>query len=741
MKIRHLTLIICCGLLLSACGAGSQANSQGFAEADARRANVFSRIAGQENPLPPGQPTQLRVGDSLRVDEGGYAILRFSDLVTVEILRQGDLEVRELAPDEQSPLVAFRQNAGTFANELQPGTNGAARRLEIQSDFATITATGTRFLLVRELNTPLEWLWTLEAGADDLTVTAGGVTRTATTGTAYWMAPIGPPSQQISIEPERVNGWLAALRAGTPQGEVGDVLWNPADVLLHTGEAGGEIVAGGTFALGNISVALAEESDSGPAVYEQRDCNGDGIPDIAMTNGKLLFDLRAEVGRVRAVDLTVSGLTSSDELRVFNPAYEALPNQTAILQRANDSILSVRSQARLGEQPFHYAELSLAAGCFLGISLTPPEVDGTPGAPRPAIPDPRCIVSAAGLNLRRGPDTVFAPPIRLLRRGDELIPLGRTASGGWIRVRTTDDGSEGWISANPQFVVCAAPVSGLVPLPAPPTPTPTSGGTPQPQPTTPSPTPASRAWEMPTLISPADGQNFDANSSVDLSWSSAPLATRGRGPGLAQLLLRSLGTDPALRDDEYYRVTVRFSPAVGSLWTDVHLTKEKSLVVPSYLNSRDMSWDQRYSWSVAVVQRLPLGDVRLLSPESAERVFYWHLNPTDLPIPTPTSKPTAANTPTPANTPTDTATPVPTATPTVWPTETPTETPLPTSTQIPTNTPIPTGTATSTPVPTDTPLPTTTPTETPQRPATATATATLAPVATATATPTLPTVP
>lgn len=767
MKIRLLTLILCGGLLLAACDGGSQANSQGFAEADARRVNVFSRIDGEEKPLAPGQPTQLHVGDSLRVDEGGYAILRFSDLVTVEILRQGDLEIRELAPDEQSPLVAFRQSAGTFANELQPGGNGATRRLEIQSDFATITATGTRFLIVRELNTPLEWLWATAAAADDLTVTAGGVTRTATTGTAYWMAPIGPPSQPISIEPERVNGWLAALRAGTSQGEVGDVLWNPADVLLHTGEATGEIVTGATLALGDFPVILAEVSDSGPALYRQSDCNQDGIPDIAMTNGKLLFDLRAAAGRVRAVDLTVTGLSPNDELRVFNPAYEALAHPVTIVQRANDSILSVRSQASLGEQPYHYAQLSMAEGCFLGISLTPPEVDGAPGAPRPAIPNPRCVVSAAGLNLRRGPDTIFAPPIRLLRRGDELIPLGRTASGGWIRVRTTDDGSEGWISANPQFVVCAAPVSGLVPLAAPPTPTPTSGGASLPQSTTPSPTPVTRTWETPRLLSPADGQNFDANSAVELSWSSAPLSLRGRGPGLARFLLRSLGIDPALRDDEYYRVTVHFSPSVDSLWTDVQLTKETSLVLPGYLNSRDMSWDQRYSWSVAVVQHLPQGEVRLLSPESAERVFYWHLNPTDSPIPTPTSKPTVADTPTPVNTPTATPTPMPTATltptgtplppdtptatmtpmPTEIPTEIPTETSLPTSTQMPTDTPIATATATATtmptdtPVPTATPMPTATPTATPQPQATPTATATLAPVATATATATLSTVP
>ena len=703
MKIRLLTLVFCCGLLLAACGGGGS-SSQGFAEADARRVNVFSHIGGEEKPLPPGQPTQLRVGDSLRVDEGGYAILRFSDLVTVEILRQGNLEVRELSLDEQSPLIAFGQSAGTFANELQPGTNGATHRLEIQSNFATITATGTRFLIVRELDTPLEWLWAIEAGADDLTVTAEGVTRTATTGTAYWMAPVGPPSQPVSIEPARVNAWLEALRAGTPQGEVGDVLWNAADVLLHTGEATGDIVAGGEIRLGNFPITLAGEGDSGPAAYAQRDCNQDGIPDIAITNGKLLFDLRAAAGRVRAVDLTVIGLGESDEVRVFNPAYEPLDQPGQIVQRTNDAILSVRSQASLGEQPFHYAELSMAEGCFLGLSLTPPEADGTLGVPRPAIPNPFCIVSAAGLNLRRGPDTAFTPPIRLLRRGDELIPLGRTANGGWIRVQTTDDGSEGWVSANPQFVVCAAPVSTLLPLAAPPTPTPTSGEVPRPPVSAPSPTPMSRTWETPRLLSPADGENFAAGSSVELSWSAIPLAANRRGPGLARLLLRSLGIDPALKDDEYYRVAIQFSPGVGAVWTDVHLTKESSFSVPSYLNSREMSWDQRYSWSVAVVERLPLGEARRLSPESAARIFYWHLRPADSPIPTPSATPT--------ETPTETPTSLPTATTTPSVTPTATGTPIPTDTPTATDTPIPTDTPTRITGPTDTPTPTASPTAT-----------------------------
>ncbi|RLT39592.1 MAG: hypothetical protein DWI57_10000 [Chloroflexi bacterium] len=706
MKTRILTLLFCYALLIAACGgAGADRRNdpdQGFAEADARRVNVFSQISGQERALPPGQPTQLRVGDSLRVDEGGYAILRFSDLVSVEILRQGNLQVRELSLDEQSPLVAFGQSAGTFTNDLKPSQNGVTRRLQIQSDFATITATGTRFLLVRELNTPLEWLWAIEAGEDDLRVTAQGVTRSAASGVAYWIAPIGPPSQPIQFDPAQVTVWLDALRAGTPQDEVGDVLWQPADMLLDAGKIVGDVAPGALVTLGDISVTLAAEGVNGPATYTQTDCNRDGILDIAMTDGKLIFDLRGVVGRVRAVDVTVTGQAElpGDSLAVFNPAYAALDYSPTVVQRRNDAVLGVRSRADRGEEPYHYAELRLADGCFVGISLTPPTVDGAPAAARPAVPEPFCAVSAAGLNLRRGPSTAFAPPIRLLRQGDALIPLGRTADGGWLRVQSVDDGSEGWISANPRFVTCGVALGMLPVLPAPPTPL----GQAEPTATPARPTPTVRQWERPQLGQPANGQVFDVGSSVTLNWTAFPGLAQRRGPGLARWLLRALGVETNLRDDEYYQVKIHFSPAIDAVWSDTHLVKENSFVVPAYLNSREMTWDERYIWSVSVVQRPSVGEVRLLSPESESRVFYWRLRQEETPTPAPTSTPTAIPTDTPTAIPTDTPTAIPTDTPTAIPTDTPTAIPTDTPTAIPTDTPtdIPTATPTA-PRPTATP--------------------------------------
>ena len=719
MKSRILTFLCCYTLIIVACSNAGQENVgesiQGVAQVNAQRAQVFARSHGQEDPLSPGQATLLQTGDGLRVGGGGHALLRVADLASVELLDRGNLQVRELSLDGPAPLVVFQQRGGVFVNEVKLPAGDASPRLEVQSSFARINARDTRFLLARESDAPLEWLWAIDAAGNDLIVSAQGVTRTATSGLAYWIAPVGAPSQAIEFDPDRVAAWLDALREGTFPGEVGDVLWRPADDLLTADGIEGAVAPGRVVTLGDISIRLAAGSASGPAAYAQTDCNQDGALDIAMTNGRLLFDLRAVAGRVRAVDVTVTGWKGSrgDDLRVFDPAYERLDYSPNVVRRRNDTVVGVRSRADQGEAPYHYAELRLADGCFLGVSLTPPQADGTHPAPRPAIPEAQCTVSAAGLNLRRGPDTSFAPPIRLLRRGDRLVPLGRTASGGWIRVQTAAGDVEGWVSANPQFVACTPATATLPILVAPPTP---ASNAPAPTPTPPQATPAARAWQAPQLLEPADGASFGPDSVVTLRWAALPATAQGRGPGVARRLPQPSSVDVPLWDDEYYQVIIHFSPSVDAVWTDVHLVKDNKFVVPAYLNSREMSWDQRYTWSVVVVQRPPMGEARPLGPESKSRVFYWNLGArptlTAPPQRTATPVPTPIPTATPVSSPSATATQTPAAveTPTAIATQTPAavETPTATATQTPAAVGTPTVTATQTPAAVETPTATAT---------------------------------
>ena len=87
-----------------------------------------------------------------------------------------------------------------------------------------------------------------------------------------------------------------------------------------------------------------------------------------------------------------------------------------------------------------------------------------------------CRVISAGLNLRPGPGTVYAPPLAGLARDTELRPISFVArgfpTGQWIETRVVSDGREGWVSAGSQFVACNIQLASLPAGVPPPTPTP-----------------------------------------------------------------------------------------------------------------------------------------------------------------------------------------------------------------------------------------------------------------------------
>jgi len=97
-------------------------------------------------------------------------------------------------------------------------------------------------------------------------------------------------------------------------------------------------------------------------------------------------------------------------------------------------------------------------------------------------------VISAGLNLRPGPGTVYAPPLAALARNTELRPLSFVArgfpSGQWIEVQVTTNSQQGWVSAGQQFVACNLDFASLPAGVPPPTPAPTPTDIPIVQPTT-----------------------------------------------------------------------------------------------------------------------------------------------------------------------------------------------------------------------------------------------------------------
>lgn len=356
--------------------------------------NVTVQQGGAQRPLLLNESAELQVGDSIDVDEAGRATLQFEDLLVVEVMRDGELIVQELSLTDSDAIATFSQIGGAVLNDFN-AEEAVNRRLTIETEFATITATGTRFLIAKELNTPLEWIVGLDASPGDLMITADGVTKEVTTDVGRWVAPIGEPSPSFGADMTAVGGWLENLREGKKVEEIGEVLWSPADLLADMSGAPVNLGAGSAVNMQGVGLALDPAGE-----YSMRDCNGDGIDDLFVRRGVLRFDLRPMISRVRAFDATIinGGGPGSATLVGYNPGgpeeQYAIAQDVAQAAAVVQEILSLRS----AEQPFHFASLTLENGCFLGFSLTPPKADGSFGNPRAVAegvsPAPTPLVAA-----------------------------------------------------------------------------------------------------------------------------------------------------------------------------------------------------------------------------------------------------------------------------------------------------------------------------------------------------------
>lgn len=348
-------------------------------DADRDVVSIFRR--GEESPkrLPAPQRDILNVNEGVNVNEAGRAILRFSDLLTVEVLRQGRLEVRELPPDGQPAFIRVLETRGTFLNNFN--TEAAVeQRFTLETEFATITATGTEFLVASEPGNSLEWVIGLNAAPNALELTADGTTKTVQTNIGRWIAPFGEPSPGITYDQQAVNNWLQNAQAGISQQEIGEVLWPQANKVVNTTSMPSAVQTGQTYTLNDVQMTLAS---AGTPTYSKQDCNGDGIEDLVVQNGRLELDFRQVLARVRALDVTVINLDqpNSGSLTALDPGRQVIGTTSLTLGPGQGKILSLYSPTK----PFHYAELTLTNGCFLGLSLTPPDTTGAPPPQRPAV--------------------------------------------------------------------------------------------------------------------------------------------------------------------------------------------------------------------------------------------------------------------------------------------------------------------------------------------------------------------
>ena len=146
------------------------------------------------------------------------------------------------------------------------------------------------------------------------------------------------------------------------------------------------------------------------------------------------------------------------------------------------------------------------------------QAPGGTTAPTAAPPAASCRVVTAGLNLRAGPGTVYAPPLAGLARDTELRPVSFVVrgfpTGQWIEVEVVSNGRVGWVGAGQQFVACNVQLASLPAGAPPPTPTPAPTATLLPPTAIPIVPPATATRAAPEQVSvvPVDGS--DGNKSL-----------------------------------------------------------------------------------------------------------------------------------------------------------------------------------------------------------------------------------
>jgi hypothetical protein len=337
-------------------------------KAEANRNNVFTiTLEGDRESLRVPDSIFLDIGEGVDVDNDGHAFIRFSEgLLTVEVLRDGELTLQEVSIDEQNLFISLLQRFGTFFNDFNPNQD-IERRLRIETDFAVVTATGTNFLIASEANSPLEWIVGVEASGSDLQVTAltGGETKDVVSGQARWIAPIGEASPGIEANMGGIDTWFENLSAGMPVREIGEVVFSAADLVVDTENVVEIPPPGEAMEFDSVQISTDEVGN-----YELIDCNNDNKDDISIESGMLTFDFTNVLNRVQTLDITIinNSRPGSGKLLVFNPAFEIIDQQSVSVGTGEGQVLVMRVK-----EPIHYAQLAMVDGCFLGFSLTPPE--------------------------------------------------------------------------------------------------------------------------------------------------------------------------------------------------------------------------------------------------------------------------------------------------------------------------------------------------------------------------------
>jgi hypothetical protein len=386
---------------------------------EAARATAYLLRGGERQPISATDGAALvEIGQGVAVDDMGRALLHLGDAMTLELLRSAELlQIQHFTRDGGTATAAVSLNGGTLLADLTTAP-GIQTGLTVQTAFATIEAANSRFAIVREANSPLEWIVALETGDNGhVSVTAGGVTEPVVGGQARWVTSAQAPGPAIVIN-ETTAAWLENARNAGPQPEIGAILLPPADVLVDAGQLPANPQPGRTAEFGRdvhgpIGLTYDPVGIFGAPAYALEDCDANGTLELAVRNGILRFDFSQKLARVEALDVTLinRGEPGHGLLQGLNPAGAVIAQQRLEGGPGQPQTLSLRE-----DQPLHAATLTLGDACLLGLSLTPPDVTAAdqPAAARPvAAPAPQTEVVVnvlADSNQRQAGNGEFQAP-------------------------------------------------------------------------------------------------------------------------------------------------------------------------------------------------------------------------------------------------------------------------------------------------------------------------------------------
>src|SRR6266545_216666 len=196
------TLAVCLSSFVRASGASQAEATPTATPTNAARVSVEARVAAvrfrpqgsDEQQLNNGDTRQAGKGDSVNVDAGGEAWLHFPQALLVRVFRDSQiLKFEGKADVTLAPIDRFFLEVGTIFGAPDPN-DIAKQKMTVDTQWATITDIGTRFLIHSDRQHQVTWVVVVDGAVQ---LTAGGVTVIVPAGWQSWVEPGRPPESAI----------------------------------------------------------------------------------------------------------------------------------------------------------------------------------------------------------------------------------------------------------------------------------------------------------------------------------------------------------------------------------------------------------------------------------------------------------------------------------------------------------------------------------------------------------------